>query len=437
MLYWQNTGTSAPVAVNDPTGAQLAYPLASGLVTIKATIVADAVYLGLKQVVTGTQDGTGQVLRAAFLDASEISYAPADPLFAAGSVAANGGTISISDALYYDLGQVAFAVSDPNLLAVQVSRIDGSAPLTVAAIALKPIVCIGDSLTAGAGGTPYPTQLAALTGRTVVNLGIGGQQGYQIAGRMGAIGIPVAVSSNKIVLGANVVTTINGTAVQSCVATTSFQATNLQLLSTSADILTRSATGTCGSVHGTLTRSAAYGAGSGGVYDATATESYSFTPDAGAALPANCPAGTTFVADYAYEDSTHVFWPFRNNFADPNYLQVLAAMHARVPHRRTVLLPVTNGLFTNEYLGQYSWLNIFAIENAEANAYPSRFLNIRRLLIDTALTTLGLTPTTQDLSDIANDTAPTQLHSDQTHFTTAAYGFIASMVNNFLVSKGY
>lgn len=44
--------------------------------------------------------------------------------------------------------------------------------------------CWGDSLTEGAGGTPYPAQLATLTGCTVNNRGVGGETSTQIATRM-------------------------------------------------------------------------------------------------------------------------------------------------------------------------------------------------------------------------------------------------------------
>jgi lysophospholipase L1-like esterase len=42
----------------------------------------------------------------------------------------------------------------------------------------------GDSLTAGTGGTPYPTTLATLTSKTVYNGGVGGDTSTQIRTRM-------------------------------------------------------------------------------------------------------------------------------------------------------------------------------------------------------------------------------------------------------------
>jgi lysophospholipase L1-like esterase len=41
----------------------------------------------------------------------------------------------------------------------------------------------GDSLTAGSGGTPYPTQFAALSGTTTYNRGVGGETSTQIMNR--------------------------------------------------------------------------------------------------------------------------------------------------------------------------------------------------------------------------------------------------------------
>jgi hypothetical protein len=48
------------------------------------------------------------------------------------------------------------------------------------------ITCVGDSLTAGTGGTSYCSQLATLTGQTTYNLGIGGQRSGDIAVRANA-----------------------------------------------------------------------------------------------------------------------------------------------------------------------------------------------------------------------------------------------------------
>ena len=45
------------------------------------------------------------------------------------------------------------------------------------------IVCYGDSLTYGTGGTSYPSQLATLLDATVVNTGIGGDHSANIRDR--------------------------------------------------------------------------------------------------------------------------------------------------------------------------------------------------------------------------------------------------------------
>ncbi len=54
----------------------------------------------------------------------------------------------------------------------------------ISATLFNNIATWGDSLTAGAGGTPYPTQLASLTGATVYNGGVGGETSTQIKARM-------------------------------------------------------------------------------------------------------------------------------------------------------------------------------------------------------------------------------------------------------------
>lgn len=58
----------------------------------------------------------------------------------------------------------------------------------------RTIVCWGDSLTAGTGGngTTYPDVLARLSGREVVNMGVGGETATTIAARQGGVNMLVS-----------------------------------------------------------------------------------------------------------------------------------------------------------------------------------------------------------------------------------------------------
>ena len=168
------------------------------------------------------------------------------------------------------------------------------------------------------------------------------------------------------------------------------------------------------------------------------SEVYTFTPDAGQTLPAYCPPNTPFVPDYAYANYTHVFWPDRNNYTEPaRCLADSAAMVAALPHKRFVFLTPLTGEYSTEFVSQTNYKTIVGIGQGLQAAYPQNVFDVRRYLIDEGLGALGLTPTAQDLTDIANDTVPTQLRYDNVHLTTASYGLVATQAANFLTSKGF
>lgn len=63
-------------------------------------------------------------------------------------------------------------------------------------------------------------------------------------------------------------------------------------------------------------------------------------------------------------------------------------------------------------------------EKKMQDRWGRRYCNVRRFLIDDAMPLMGLTPTSTDLADIAAGTVPTQLRTDATHHTTAAQNAI-------------
>lgn len=446
---WTNSGALHAIIDGLAAGYVAQAEAAADAATASATQLdgTQRWYLTRRQVVFGQADTNRTAALAVFIDGTRQEFTDLDNLTAdaatLGELTVAGGTLRAPDRYYLFRKQVSIGLGDTALKAQFATFVDGSNSQSVRQIgdaaAVGGIVCLGDSLTQGVSGGPsYPAQLAATTGRDVVNLGIGGQQGFQIAARMGAIGVPLTVSGNSLSAGANSVTAINGTAPQSVLAASpaGFFATNLQLLSTQ-DANARSIKGVLGSVRGTLNRTATLVSGS---YTSASTETYTFTPDAGQTLPAKVPPGAMFVADYAYADRTHVFWLFRNNYLTPGYLDVLDACIRRLGHGRYVVMPVING----DNLGERSssadptnYNTIRAIEDALANRYAGRFLPIRRLLIDKALTALGITPTAQDIIDVADDTVPDSLRLDSIHLTTDCDGFVADEVSSFLTFAGY
>lgn len=132
-------------------------------------------------------------------------------------------------------------------------------------------------------------------------------------------------------------------------------------------------------------------------------------------------------------------WAGRNNLTNPatqlqadTAKQHIADMVAGLGHGNFLVLGVTNQDVAGERLGEADLAIINQLNADLATAYGSKFLDVRRELIDNGLAIAGITPTAQDNTDIANDVIPTSLRSDVLHLNTAGYGVVASLVNTKL-----
>ena len=277
---------------------------------------------------------------------------------------------------------------------------------------LKEICLSGDSLTAPA---PNTAAWAAATGWPVVNRGIGGQRSRQGAGRFGGRPVALTFSSDTIAGGSNTITAIDGAAIVAANG-----ASQAQWLSTGSSGATITQRGRVSGVLGLVTRSVA-----GGVVNGA--ETYTFTPDVGQTVGTYAPPGSTFVP----EDNSDVRrvvvfgWGRNDDWADLAGLMshlggnIQRLLDAGNP--RFVVVTPPNGDYSSELKGQSRYVQLRAIEEAITAKWPNNAFNMRRWLIDKGLAALGLTPTTQDLADIANDTVPTSLRTDNVHFIAGVY----------------
>jgi hypothetical protein len=95
-----------------------------------------------------------------------------------------------------------------------------------------------------------------------------------------------------------------------------------------------------------------------------------------------------------------------------------------------LILSVPNG--TGEGTGSSAYNQDIATNNYLAAAYPNNYYDIREYLVQHGLAAAGITPTTQDLTDISNDIVPASLRQDSIHPTTAGNQVIAQQVATFI-----
>lgn len=270
--------------------------------------------------------------------------------------------------------------------------------------------CFGDSLTRGASGIPYPTQLAALLGKAVTNGGVSGQRAVNIDGRFGGSTVLVTVKNNTIPASGDV-----------------------EVVDQTFHLHYKK--GPVGGVLGTL-------GGIPGRLFATAFDAHEvptavhFTrTTAGNAKVIE--GATPFIVDTSdnRQFNTLVFWYGRNDVGYSTFqADVLKATAASISvlkpiEKRFVVMSVLNS--NAETVGTGTYLSICATNDALKAAYPRNFLDIRAILVRSG------TGTGQDAIDAANDVVPSSLRVDAIHLNTAGYAVVANAVYNFFILNGW
>lgn len=139
---------------------------------------------------------------------------------------------------------------------------------------------------------------------------------------------------------------------------------------------------------------------------------------------------TRFLADTARRGYNVIIWAGRNNYSDlATVLDDVATMVVALGHDRYIVMGVINGSYGGyEIPGGAGYIAIQALNSALSTAYGARYFDIREYLVIDALAAVGISPTEQDLIDIANDTPPTSLRSDALHLNTSGYQAVAIAV---------
>ncbi|MCB5423957.1 hypothetical protein H0274_01690 [Altererythrobacter sp. CC-YST694] len=266
------------------------------------------------------------------------------------------------------------------------------------------IARIGDSLTAQAG----TSNLAALTGRTVRNLGVGGETARTIAGRFGSWPWLATISGGAIPASGGVAVTLK-----------SMDGGDVApLMQGSAGVNPCSIAG----VVGTLSLA-------GGIYTFTRSNS-------GAEVPVPFPAPVVTDA-YANRRGDILIIKIGQNGGYADTEQLLAMIDSIVnsqtrPVRRFLVIGFTTATLAGRA----------AVHGAMLNRYGRCFVNSLAYLSSyAALAQAGIAPTEADDAAIANGSLPPSFFvnypSDPTHMNAAGYGQEDFFINQRLRELGW
>ena len=106
---------------------------------------------------------------------------------------------------------------------------------------------------------------------------------------------------------------------------------------------------------------------------------------------------------------TTIIWAGANNATDPTTVEsdIASMVSSLGGNTHYLILTIPNG--SAAISGTTAYNDIIAINAWIASNYPNNYFDIRTYLIQHGLSDVGITPTGQDNTDIANDTVPTSL----------------------------
>lgn len=91
----------------------------------------------------------------------------------------------------------------------------------------------------------------------------------------------------------------------------------------------------------------------------------------------------------------------------------------------------------SEEENQVANANAVKLNKFQSEKYGSHFIDAKYLLINYGLQSMGITPTEQDKTDIADNRVPTSLRSDNIHLNAKGYAYVAQIVHEKGVALKY
>lgn len=277
--------------------------------------------------------------------------------------------------------------------------------------ALLGVVCFGDSMFADFGnlGTSTPVELAKLIGVPVVGRGVTSQSITEIGLRQGGVNLLLTLAGNTLPSSGPVSVTVSLAGTWRAEAWTFTGAVYVPTL---------------GLVPGVLQKTAN-------------TQQWSFIRSVDGSAVA-VPAGALFVSDQS--PTPLVGQIIRGGRNSPDVAIAKRDIRAMITHARgknapLLVLPVYNN--ATEPKGSMDYNTIMSINENHQDAAGTDWLDTRRMLIDSGLAEMGITPTAQDLTDIGNDQIPSSLMHDVTHLNVNGRIAEARFLARFTSAKGW
>jgi hypothetical protein len=279
----------------------------------------------------------------------------------------------------------------------------------------------GDSMTAGSGGNgvTMPDVVKDELKRKVFNGGVAGLSSNNIACLQGGLDFIIKLKENKI---------------------SSIGIDTLSYYNIIPYIHTTNQTrlGSINGIKGTLTRV-------GNLANPIVADCFYFTRATVGKEIIIPSEGVRMIFDDAvnHRNDLTVIWSGRNDPMLDNYIPTtIANISSMVSYlennqKQFLIISVCNGNRQTEGVGSDVYSNIISLNNELHSTFGYNYVDLRKYMVEQAIYDAKITPTNEDLNDIASDCIPTSLRYDHVHFNENGYRMAGKYIANIIRNKDW
>jgi hypothetical protein len=138
-----------------------------------------------------------------------------------------------------------------------------------------------------------------------------------------------------------------------------------------------------------------------------------------------------------------VIWSGRNDPMLDNYIPTtIANISSMVSYlennqKQFLIISVCNGNRQTEGVGSDVYSNIISLNNELHSTFGYNYVDLRKYMVEQAIYDAKITPTNEDLNDIASDCIPTSLRYDHVHFNENGYRMAGKYIANIIRNKDW
>lgn len=279
----------------------------------------------------------------------------------------------------------------------------------------------GDSMTQGAGGNgvTMPDIVKNELEREIFNGGVGGLTSSSIACLQGGLDFIIKLKGNKIQnVGNDTITSYNIVPYIHTTGQTRFVSIN--------------------GIKGTLNRV-------GNIVNPIVSDYFYFTRASSGEEITVPSEGVQMVFDDAvnHRNDLTVIWSGRNDPKEDSYIPTAVANISSMVNylennqKQFLIISVCNGSRQTEGIGSNIYSNIISLNNELHTSFGNNFVDLRKYMVEQAIYDAKITPTNEDLSDIASDCIPTSLLYDHLHFNENGYRMAGKYIANIIRNKDW